>query len=133
MSLLSWSHSSCVITTIKFGATHEDFSMRVACRKRTILGEKYSSWFLSTLMKTMSYHGPNIKHQSQTLMVSVLLLNVLYIVGNVDCYHSWSSIGSQPKVRSILLKLVKLKTTYLNAHLYFRSQLTMCMDHWLIQ
>jgi len=55
-------------------------------------------------MKTMSYmtqtyhHGPNIKHQSRPLLVSVLLLNVLYIVGNVDCYHSWSNLGSQPKV-----------------------------------
>lgn len=91
-------------------------SWRVFCdrnmQKKTILGKKYSSWAqVSTLMKTMSYMtqtyhcGPNIKHQSRPLLVSVLLLNVLYIVGNVDCYHSWSNLGSQPKVRLRLQKL----------------------------
>lgn len=58
---------------------------------------------VSNLKKTMSYmaqtyyHGPDTKYQS--LLVSVFLLNVLYIVGNVNCYQSWSNLGSQPKVR----------------------------------
>ena len=32
------------------------------------------------------------------LLVSALILNILHIIGHVDCYNGWSTQGSQPKV-----------------------------------
>ena len=37
------------------------------------------------------------KFQLRPTLISVLLLNVLNSVGNVDCYNGWSHHASQPK------------------------------------
>ena len=60
------------------------------------------------------------------LLVSALILNILHIIGHVDCYNGWSTHGSQPKVNRF--------QNILNALIcYCRSQSTMYMDPWRIQ
>ena len=48
-------------------------------------------------IRTHQQDGPGIRILDRTMFISMLLLNVLNIVGNVDCYNGWSNPGSQPK------------------------------------
>jgi len=56
------------------------------------------SYMTQSSIATHQHDGSGIKIQARTMFISMLLLNVLNIVGNVDCYNGWSNPGSQPKV-----------------------------------
>jgi len=49
-------------------------------------------------MRSNHYPGAGIKLCPRAWLLSMLLLSVLNIVGNVDCYNGWSNPGSHPKV-----------------------------------
>lgn len=125
--------------------------------KQCLAEMKAMSYMTQSSIATHQHDGSGIKIQARTMFISMLLLNVLNIVGNVDCYNGWSNPGSQPKewfkqlwkiifggknfifkVHNFLCgKLVHwvhylcIKSEMFESN--FRSLLTMYMDLWLIQ